>query len=115
MKIYKVKVNGKLYEVELESVTETNAKIEAPKAETPKPETSKAPVSGSSVPSPMQGTILKVAVAEGTAVKKGTLLVILEAMKLENEILAPTDGTVRQILVAKGQTVDAGQPLVILG
>lgn len=115
MKIYKVKVNGKVYEVELESVTENSAKIETPKAEAPKAEAPKAAVAGQNVPSPMQGTILKVAVAAGDSVKKGTLLAVLEAMKLENEILAPAEGTVKQVLVAKGQAVDAGQTLVVLG
>ena len=62
----------------------------------------------------MPGTILKVNVTQGAAVKKGDILVVLEAMKMENEILAPKDGTVAQIAVAKGNTVDTGALLVVL-
>ena len=53
-------------------------------------------------------------VAQGAAVKSGDILVILEAMKMENEILAPRDGTVAQVVVTKGSTVDTGAPLVVL-
>ena len=58
--------------------------------------------------------ILKVSAAQGAAVKKGDLLVVLEAMKMENEILAPRDGTVAQVAVSKGSTVDTGALLVVL-
>jgi biotin carboxyl carrier protein len=62
----------------------------------------------------MPGNILKVAVSQGQAVKSGDVLVVLEAMKMENEILAPRDGTVSQVVTAKGATVDTGAPLVVL-
>ena len=62
----------------------------------------------------MPGNILSVNVAQGAAVKSGDILVILEAMKMENEILAPRDGTVAQVAVTKGATVDTGAPLVVL-
>ena len=62
----------------------------------------------------MPGNILSVNVAQGAAVKAGDILVILEAMKMENEILAPRDGTVAQVVVTKGSTVDTGAPLVVL-
>ena len=62
----------------------------------------------------MPGTILKVNVTQGAAVKKGDILVVLEAMKMENEILAPRDGTVAQIAVAKGATVDTGALLAVI-
>ena len=62
----------------------------------------------------MPGTILKVNVTQGQAVKAGTVLVVLEAMKMENEIMAPKDGTVTQVVVSKGSTVDTGAPLVVL-
>ena len=63
----------------------------------------------------MPGNILEVTVANGAAVKSGDVLVILEAMKMENEIVAPQDGTVVAVSVAKGDTVEAGQSLVTLG
>ena len=62
----------------------------------------------------MPGTILAVNVSNGAAVKKGDVLFILEAMKMENEIVAPKDGTVAQIVAAKGATVESGAPLVVL-
>lgn len=64
--------------------------------------------------SPMPGTILDVRVQAGDAVKKGDVLCILEAMKMENEILAPADGTVLQVLAVKGSTANAGDPLVVI-
>ena len=63
----------------------------------------------------MPGNILSVNVSAGDTVKKGQVLMILEAMKMENEIMAPKDGTVTQVLVAKGATVDTGAPLVVIG
>ena len=62
----------------------------------------------------MPGTILKVNATQGAAVKKGDILVVLEAMKMENEILAPRDGTVAQVAVSKGSAVDTGALLVVL-
>ena len=62
----------------------------------------------------MPGNILKVNVSQGAAVKSGDILVVLEAMKMENEILAPRDGTVAQVAVNVGATVDTGTPLVVL-
>lgn len=123
MKVYKVKVNGKVYEVELESVTEqagnvapVQAAAEAPKAPVQAaPATPVTPAVGQTVKAPMQGTILKVNVEVGSSVKKGQILVILEAMKLENEIVSPTDGVIKQVLVTKGQTVNNQQPLVVIG
>ena len=67
------------------------------------------------VNAPMPGNILKVNVQNGQAVKEGQVLVVLEAMKMENEILAPKNGTVTQVLVSKGTTVDTGAPLVVIG
>ena len=114
MKIYKVKVNGKVYEVELESVTEKAGSITAAAA----PAAPAAPVAsgeGSPLKAPMQGTILSVKVAEGDQVKKGQVVAILEAMKLENEIVANADGVVKQVLVSKGQTVNNQQTILIIG
>ena len=63
----------------------------------------------------MPGNILKVNVAVGQAVKEGDVLVILEAMKMENEIMAPKAGTITQVLVSKGSTVDTNAPLIVIG
>ena len=107
MKIYKVKVNGKVYEVELEAVTENQATIQSEKnTDNVQPSAS---AEGTQVVSPMQGTILRIDVAVGDHVKKGQILMILEAMKLENEILAAQDGVVKEIKVTKGQTVNSKQ------
>ena len=76
-----------------------------------------APVSlsaGEAVKSPMPGNILKINVAQGQQVKEGDVLIILEAMKMENEIVATKSGTVAQIAVTKGQVVETGTPLVII-
>ena len=70
---------------------------------------------GESVTAPMPGNILKVNVSVGQTVKEGELLVVLEAMKMENEIYAPKAGTVAQVLVQKGSTVDTDATLVVLG
>lgn len=123
MKKYCVTVNGKRYEVEVEEVNGDFApasSIDVPKASAPvqevKAETA-APVkagSGERIDSPMPGTILKVNVQEGAMVKKGDVLIILEAMKMENEIMAPRDGKIVQVAVAKGATVNTGDALVVL-
>jgi biotin carboxyl carrier protein len=62
----------------------------------------------------MPGNILDVKVSQGAAVKAGDVVMILEAMKMENEIVAPTDGTIAQIVVSKGATVDTGAPLFVI-
>lgn len=129
---YVVTLNGKKYDVE---VNESEAVITsvsnaapaapvAPVAAAPAPAASTAPgapaavvgtaVSGTQITSPMPGTILKLNVAEGQAVKAGDVVLVLEAMKMENEIVAPCDGTIKQILVSKGSTVDTDQILAVL-
>ena len=80
----------------------------------PAPAAAPAPVAGEAVTAPMPGNILKVAVTAGQSVKEGDLLVVLEAMKMENEIFAPKAGTVAQVLVSKGSTVDTGATMVVL-
>ena len=75
-----------------------------------------APVAGGQkVNAPMPGTILEVRVTEGATVKKGDILLILEAMKMENEIMAPCDGTIKQVVAAKGASVNSGDPLIVIG
>lgn len=113
MKVYKVKVNGKVYEVELEAVSEQAGSIQAAPAQAnPAP----APTGeGKEIVAPMQGTILDVKVKAGDSVKKGQVVAILEAMKLENEVVSPFDGTVKNVLVSKGQKVNNGDKLLIVG
>ena len=88
----------------------------APVAEpAPAPAAPAAPVAGGeTVAAPMPGTILKVNVQPGQAVKAGEVLMVLEAMKMENEIMAPKAGTVAQVLVSKGSNVDTGAPMIVL-
>ncbi|MBR6902544.1 MAG: biotin/lipoyl-binding protein [Clostridia bacterium] len=108
MKKYRVKVNGSLYEIELEEVKsgEKAAAAEKPKA-APAPAVSGE---GEEVRSPMPGNILAVNVSEGASVNKGDVLMVLEAMKMENEIMAPVSGKVTGI-VPKGSAVETGTVL----
>ena len=115
MKKYRVNVNGTVFEVEVEDITGTAAAaapaaapapVAAPVA-APAP-VAAAPAGGESVTSPMPGNILAVNVTAGQAVKKGDVLMVLEAMKMENEIMAPCDGTIGAVSVTKGATVETG-------
>ena len=110
---YKVTLNGRTYEVEVEA----GKAMLLDEYEAVVPSAPAAPVvtgSGEAVNAPMPGNILKVNVTAGQAVKEGEVLVILEAMKMENEIMAPKSGTVAQVLVQKGATVDTDAPMVVL-
>ena len=129
---YKVTLNNRVYEVEVEAgkaMLLDEYEAIAPSAPAAAPATA-APVAaapaaapaapavtgaGDAVNAPMPGTSLKVNVQTGQAVKEGDLLVVLEAMKMENEILAPKAGTITQVLVSKGSTVDTGAPMVVIG
>ena len=127
---YIVTLNGMDYEVEVDELKEaivTNvvptaapvvaAPAAAPAASPAAPAAAPAAVSGSGTPvkSPMPGTILSVNVSEGKAVNEGDVLFILEAMKMENEIVAPTSGTVNKIVATKGSSVATDEVLAFIG
>lgn len=124
MKSYKIYVNGQAFDVSVEEVggsapaaptapAPAATSAPAPRPAPAAPAASPAPAAGaSSVKAPMPGTILGVKVAPGQAVKKGQVLLILEAMKMENEICAGGDGTVAAVRVQAGQSVNTGDPLV---
>ncbi len=115
MKKYKVNVNGTVYEVAIE-VMDGAAPVAAPAAAAPaSAPAAAAPAGGEKVAAPMPGTILSVNVSNGQAVKKGDVLFILEAMKMENEIMAPCDGTVASVSATKGAAVDTGALLCVIG
>lgn len=129
MKKYKITIDGKTYEVEVEEVGATNIQQseikdkeqesytrQAPK-ETAKPKAKSASSKASGaqkIVAPMPGTILSIKKKPGDAVKKGDVVMVLEAMKMENEILAPEDGTIVSIDVAEGLSVNTGDLLASL-
>ena len=120
MKYYNITVNGVAYSVSVEETAAGAAPVAAPVAApaAPKAAPAAAPKAAAgaagavTVKAPMPGNILDVKVAAGASVKAGDVLVILEAMKMENEIVAPQDGTVASINVNKGDTVNSGDVLV---
>jgi glutaconyl-CoA decarboxylase len=129
---YKVTLNGRTYEVEVEAgkamlldeyeaiapaapAAPAAAPVAAAPAAAPAAAAPAITGAGEAVTAPMPGTILKVNVKVGDAVKAGTVLCVLEAMKMENEIMAPKAGTVTQVLATKGGSVDTGAPLVVIG
>jgi len=134
MKKFNITVNGKSYEVDVEEIggnsaptpvrrqesaaPTTAAPVAMPQAPKASPTPAPAPASvsgGETINSPMPGTILDIKVNVGDAVSNGTVLVILEAMKMENEIMAPSAGNVLSINVTKGASVNSGDVLVVIG
>ncbi len=133
---YKVTLNGRTYEVEVEAgkamlldeyeaiapapAAAPVAAAPAPAAPAAAPAAPAAPAAvklagGEPVKAPMPGIVLKIQVQQGQVVKEGDVLVILEAMKMENEVVAPRAGTVVQVVAARGASVESGAPLVVLG
>lgn len=120
-----VTVNGSVFHVEIEKEQKAPVKVNVPKPAAPaaapkaeaKPEAPKAevPAGGTKVVSPLPGSIIKVLVSEGQAVKKGDTLLTLESMKMENAVAADCDGTVTKIAVTAGQTVMQDDLLIVLG
>jgi biotin carboxyl carrier protein len=133
MKKFLITVNGNQYEVEVEEVRDGSAAAQpavqarpaatvtqaAPAAPASAPAPAKAdkavPAGATTITAPMPGTILNVNVNTGDVVKRGQVLLILEAMKMENEIVSPADGNVLSVNVAKGASVNAGDVLISMG
>jgi len=135
MKKFRISVNGKSYDVEVEEIgaqssapvytapaakpaqtsTVASAQPETEKKPQPAPKSVSSPAGSTVVAAPMPSTIMSVNVSVGDTVKKGQVLVILEAMKMENEIMAPSDGKVVAVNTSKGATVNTGDALVSLG
>ena len=128
---YKVTLNDRVYEVEVEQGEamlvdeyELKAPAQAAPASAPVPAAPAAPAaapapaaglaSGTVVKSPMPGNILKINVSQGQKVAEGDVLIVLEAMKMENEIVAATAGVIAQIAVTKGAVVETGTPLIVI-
>ncbi|MGX7394323.1 biotin/lipoyl-containing protein [Carnobacterium mobile] len=122
MKAYEITVNDKVYQVSVEEIDAASFKSnqqQSPAAAQDKSASQQKPAaptasSGTMVTAPMPGNIISVNVQAGEAVKAGQVLCVLEAMKMENEIVAPEDGTVSEVTVSKGASVEAGDSLIIL-
>lgn len=125
---YVVSLNNKRYEVDVDESSAVLVGVSdevvanptpvatnvAPATPAPQPASTANVADGTSVKAPMPGSILAVNVTSGQSVKQGDVLVVLEAMKMENEILAPSDAVVKQVLVSKGNNVDTDDVLVVL-
>lgn len=107
---YEVTVNGQVYEVTLRELAEGETVTTT--APSPSSSQSSSQATGNVLKAPLAGNVLAINVSAGQTVKKGDVVLILEAMKMENEVLAPEDGTVSQVLVSAGQTVESDQVLL---
>lgn len=130
---YRVTVNGTAYEVEVESLgvcdqvvasapvassAPAPAPVAKPSAPAPAPAPKPAPApsgAGESVTAPMPGKVLRVVASQGSSVSAGDVIIILEAMKMENEIVAPCGGTITQMAAKEGATVNSGDVLAVIG
>lgn len=128
MKRFNITVNGKAYDVAVEEldanapmtaapapVSAAPAPAAAPAESAPAPAPATAPGSGEKVCAPMPGTILDVKVNNGDTVSRGQVIMILEAMKMENDIVATCDGTITSVLAKKGDQVNSGDALATIG
>lgn len=125
---YRIKLNGKVYEMEVELVGENDsaqpvkmaspAAVPAPVRENSASKATVAPTvaanQAGAVTSPLQGTIIKINAANGDAVKAGQTVIVLEAMKMQNDIVAPKDGTLSDLAVAVSDNVKSGQVLFVV-
>lgn len=128
MKKYLITVNGNQYEVEVDEIGSDDAVVQRPVERKPEPkvveqkqepkakpvEKKEVPQGAETIDAPMPGTILSINVNEGDSVSAGQVLLILEAMKMENEIVAPRDGKITSILTTKGASVDGGESLLTI-
>jgi biotin carboxyl carrier protein len=113
MKQYNITVNGTAYAVEVEELGGTSAPKAAPAAKPAAP--AAAPSAGATtINAPIPGTVLDIRVTPGQAVKAGDILLILEAMKMENEIMSPVDGTIDVVTITKGSSVNAGDLMLTI-
>ena len=113
MRKFLVNVNGTSYEVEVEEIDGSKAAPAAPAAPAPAAPAPAAPAGAAeTISAPMPGTIVSVNVKVGDSFKRGQVLLVLEAMKMENEILAPRDGRVLNVNTTKGSTVNSGDVLI---
>jgi biotin carboxyl carrier protein len=131
MRRFNVTVNGKSYAVEVEELggspqpqftyapatpaSKPAQKAEEPKVPAPTKKSPKGPLAGETMAAPMPGTILDIKISEGQEVKSGDVVLILEAMKMENEIVASAGGKIEKIYINKGESVSTGDPLVTIG
>lgn len=115
MRHYRVNVNGTDYEIAIEEITADEAKkAQSVQPEAPKAAAQQIPAGAQTVTAPMPGTILSVNVSAGASVKQGDVLMILEAMKMENEIMAPKSGKIASVSVQKSSAVKTGDVLCVI-
>ena len=115
MKKYEIEIDGQVYHVKVRELPDDAVMTEQPKAGSSRNTADSAPpAEGKTMLAPMAGTILRILVKEGKKEKKGENLIVLEAMKMENEIVADKDGIIRSILVKANDSVESDQPLLIL-